>query len=209
MIGLSAIEGRVLGCLIEKERTVPDQYPMTAHALVAACNQTTSRHPVMELSPDEVDAAVTALKAHGLVRLVHPTHGRGVVRYRQVLGDKLALDPAEIAVVGVLLLRGPQTPAEIRSHGERLHRFDTPDEVVAVLEALRERGEPLVDRLDREPGRKGERWGQLVSVESATVGAVDVVATPGLAQRTADLEARVAELSERLATLEQRLGSLD
>lgn len=88
---LSLTEGRILGCLLEKERTVPDQYPLTLSSLVAACNQATSRWPVMALEADEVETAAAALKAHGWARLVHPTHGRGVARYRQVAVDKLAL----------------------------------------------------------------------------------------------------------------------
>lgn len=195
---LSVTEGRVLGCLFEKERTVPDQYPLTLASLVAACNQSTSRSPVMALEADEVEAAATALKAHGWARLVHPTHGRGVVRFRQVAVDKLALAEAEAAVLAVLLLRGPQTPAEIRQHGERLHRFDTVEQVAEVLEHLADRGEPLVRRNDRGAGQKGERWQQIIADEVDTeVGREAPLASPSLAARVTELEERV----ERLETL--------
>lgn len=195
---LSLTEGRVLGCLLEKERTVPDQYPLTLSSLVAACNQTTSRSPVMTLQADEVEAAATALKAHGWARLVHPTHGRAVVRFRQVAVDKLALGDAEAAVLAVLLLRGSQTAAEIRQHGERLHRFDTPEQVIDVLEGLASRGEPLVRRNDRGAGQKGERWQQIIAEEVETeLGREVPLATPSLAARVAELEQRV----ERLETL--------
>jgi uncharacterized protein YceH (UPF0502 family) len=199
---LSVTEGRVLGCLLEKERTVPDQYPLTLSALMAACNQSTSRSPVMALEAHEVEAAATALKAHGWARLVHPTHGRAVVRFRQVAVDKLALGDAEAAVLAVLLLRGPQTPAEVRQHGERLHRFDTVEQVSEVLEHLTDRGEPLVRRLDRTAGHKGERWQQVIAEEVDTdLGREAPLASPSLA-------ARVAELEERLERLELLLRDL-
>src|ERR1700740_1682538 len=103
---LSVIEGRVLGCLMEKERTVPDQYPLSMNALVLACNQSSSREPVMSLDEHEVDAAVTCMKGQGLVRVVHPSHGRSVTRYRQVADEKHELDDAAAAIIAVLLVRG-------------------------------------------------------------------------------------------------------
>lgn len=198
---LSMTEGRVLGCLLEKERTVPDQYPLTLTSLVAACNQTTSRTPVMALDPGEVEAAATALKAHGWARLVHPTHGRGVVRYRQVAVDKLALGEDEAAALAVLLLRGPQTAAEVRQHGERLHAFDTVEAVHEVLDRLAERGEPLVRRLDRIPGQKGERWQQVIADEAPHAAVEAPVASPSLAARVAELEDRVERLEAALRDL--------
>jgi uncharacterized protein len=199
---LSVIEGRVLGCLLEKERTVPDQYPLTLSALVSACNQSSSRSPVMALQADEVEASAAALKAHGWARLVHPSHGRSVVRYRQVAVDKLALGESDAAVLAVLLLRGPQTPAEIRQHGERLHRFSTADEVVEVLQRLADRGEPLVRRADRAVGLKGERWQQIIADEVATEPHGEApLASPSLAARVVELEQRVERLEVLLRDL--------
>jgi uncharacterized protein len=199
---LSVAEGRVLGCLLEKERTVPDQYPLTLSSLVAACNQSTSRTPVMALETHEVEAAAAALKMHGWARLVHPTSGRAVVRYRQVAVDKLALAEAEAAVLAVLLLRGAQTPAEIRQHSERIHRFDSVPEVAEVLDRLAERGEPLVRRLDRVAGHKGERWQQVIAEEVAVEFLAEApLASPSLAARVAELEERVERLEAALRDL--------
>ncbi|MEY2580334.1 MAG: uncharacterized protein QOE09_183, partial [Ilumatobacteraceae bacterium] len=137
---LSVIEGRVLGCLMEKERTVPDQYPLTMNALVSACNQSSSRDPIMALDDFEVDASITSMKTQGLLRIVHPSHGRSVTRYRQVAVEKYELDDPAAAVVAVLLVRGPQTVAELRSRTERLHSFDSANEVEMCLQALLENG---------------------------------------------------------------------
>ena len=198
---LSMTEGRVLGCLLEKERTVPDQYPLTLSALVAACNQSTSRSPVMTLTAHDVESAATALKEHRLVRLVHPAHGSRVVRYRQVLVDTLALSDDEACVVTVLLLRGPHTAAEVRQHGERLHTFGSVEQVTRVLEQLAERGEPLVRRLDRSPGHKGERWQQIIAEEASVPQVEAPVASPSLAARVAELEERVERLEAALRDL--------
>lgn len=199
---LSVTEGRVLGCLLEKERTVPDQYPLTLSTLVAACNQSTSRWPVMALESPEVEAAAAALKAHGWARLVHPTHGRAVVRYRQVAVDKLALGDDEAGVLAVLLLRGAQTAAEVRQHTERLHHFDSVEQVAEVLQRLEDRGEPLVRRLDRALGRKGERWQQVIADEVAAEPRGETpLASPSLAGRVADLEQRVERLEVLLRDL--------
>jgi uncharacterized protein YceH (UPF0502 family) len=165
MIGLSFLEGRVLGCLIEKERTVADQYPLTLNALVAACNQTTSRHPVIQAS-------------------------------------------AEAAVIGVLLLRGALTAAEIRTHGQRWHHFERVEDVDGALDALADRGEPLVERLDRRSGRAGERWVQSVTVAIPRDEPAPIPTGPGPAQQVVELEQRVIDLEARLARLEDRLSDL-
>lgn len=197
---LSAVEGRVLGCLMEKERTVPDQYPMSLNALVLACNQATNREPVLSLEAHEVETAVTSLKAHGLARLVHPTHGRGVTKYRQVLEEKLHLEPGEVAVMALLLLRGPQTPGELRTRADRLHHFHGPDEVESTLRSLAARGEPLARRLERQPGQKEARWQQLVADEAGGAPTVEApIAVEGLPARLAALDARVTRLEALLA----------
>ncbi len=130
---LTTIQGRVLGCLLEKERTTPDQYPLTLNALVLACNQSTSRDPVMHLVDHEVETVLAGLKSETLLRYVHPSHGRSVTRYRQVADEAWALDPPAAALVAVLLLRGPQTVAELRTRTERMHAFESPEAVETVL----------------------------------------------------------------------------
>ncbi len=199
----SVIEGRVLGCLIEKERTVPDQYPLSMNSLVSACNQSSSRDPVMTLDEHEVDAAVSTLKAQGCARIVHPTHGRGVVRVRQVFDEKFALEAADAAVMGVLLVRGPQTAAELRTRTERLHNFDTVADVDTCLHQLAER--QLVQLIERQHGQKEQRWQQLVADEAEQSAAPAAITASGLSGSVVD---RVAQLEERVAKLEAALADL-
>ena len=199
----SVIEGRVLGCLIEKERTVPDQYPLSMNSLVLACNQSSSRDPVMTLDEHEVDAAVSTLKAQGCARIVHPTHGRGVVRVRQVFDEKFALEAADAAVMGVLLVRGPQTAAELRTRTERLHNFDNVADVDTCLHQLAER--QLVQLIERQHGQKEQRWQQLVADEAEQSAAPAAITASGLSGSVVD---RVAQLEERVAKLEAALADL-
>lgn len=196
-------EARVLGCLVEKQRTVPDAYPLTANALLGACNQSSNRDPVVTYDEGTVLAAVDALKGKRLARIVHPSHGRSVTRYRHVLDEALDLDDGELAVLAVLLLRGAQTPGELRTRTERLHRFASGEEVDAALDSLAGREEPLVRRLERRPGERESRWAQLLTGEpsavepraSAPAAAVpETRDDPGLGERVAALEAEVAEL---------------
>jgi hypothetical protein len=216
---LSIVEARVLGCLLEKERTTPEQYPLTLNALVTACNQATSREPVMSLGAREVESTIDGLKAQKLARLVHPSHGRSVTRYRQVLDEFHGWTPAQAAVMALLMLRGPQTTAELRTRAERLHEFGSLDAVETVLAELASRDEPQVERLERQVGQKEPRWRQLIAEEaeqpvgrqafggsSAGVGSGSERA--GLADRVAALEARNAELEERVAKLESALHDL-
>jgi len=199
---LSIIEGRVLGCLLEKERTVPDQYPLTMNVLIAACNQSSARVPVMHLDVNEVEAAVGNMKVDGWVRIVHPSHGRSVTRYRHVADEKLHLDEPALALVATLLVRGPQTSAELRSHCERMHQFASPTAVEAELSGVVDAG--LVQRIERQPGQKEQRWRQLLA-EEAELDSVDALAPAAMAgsmaERLAHLEARVAQLERLLADL--------
>ena len=204
---LSVVEARVVGCLLEKERTVPDQYPLTLNALVSACNQSSSRDPVMHLDDHEVESSIASLKAAGLVRMVHPSHGRSVTRYRQVADETWGLEPDAAAVVAVLLLRGPQTVAELKSRTDRQHAFASLDEVQRVLDELAAR--EMVVRLDRAPGQQADRWRQLLADEPertdvparAAVRRADPDETAALVARVAELEARVAVLEAALADL--------
>lgn len=203
---LSAVEARVVGALLEKERTVPDQYPMSMQALLSACNQSTAREPVMALTVDDVEPAITSLKSQGYARVVHPTHGRGVTKYRQVFEEKLELDLPATAVLAVLLLRGPQTSAELRSRTERLYPFESQQQVDDALADLAGRG--LAQQLERQPGQSAQRWQQLVADEPEFVAPQRAVAASPSGERIATLEATVAELTERVAKLEAALGDL-
>ena len=200
---LSVIEGRVLGCLMEKERTVPDQYPLTMNALVSACNQSSSREPIMALDDFEVDASITSMKAQGLLRIVHPSHGRSVTRYRQVAVEKYELDEAAAAVMAVLLVRGPQTVAELRSRTERLHGFESAAEVETSLQQLQDGA--LVRLLERHVGQKEQRWQQLIAEEAQPVAGPATVVPAAVSGSMAD---RVAQLEERVAKLESALADL-
>ncbi|HVA06619.1 MAG TPA: DUF480 domain-containing protein [Acidimicrobiales bacterium] len=155
---LTAVEARVLGSLVEKELATPQQYPLTMAALVAACNQTSNRDPVVSYDEDGVSSALDSLKEQRLVRFVLPSHGRSVVRYRNVLDEARALDVSERALLAVLLLRGPQTVGELRARTERMTQFDSLNEVEHELSLLASLDVPLARKLHRRPGQKEERW---------------------------------------------------
>ncbi len=155
---LDAVEQRVVGSLLEKEVTVPDTYPLTLNALRTACNQSSSREPVMDLDDATITAAIDALKARGLARIVHAGAGARAAKYRQVLDERLALEPDERALLTVLLLRGPQAPGELRTRTERMHRFADRGAVEACLARLAGRAEPLVRELERRSGQQDARW---------------------------------------------------
>ena len=165
---LSAAQGRVLGALVEKERTTPQGYPLTDNALVAACNQTTSRDPVVSYDLATVRMAVREMRELGLLRTVHRS-GERSDKHRHELEQALGLSAPQAALLAVLLLRGPQTLAELRSRTERLHAFASADEVERELAVMAERDEPLVGLLPRSPGRKEARFGQLLAVPHGSV----------------------------------------
>ncbi|MEO6124499.1 MAG: DUF480 domain-containing protein [Ilumatobacteraceae bacterium] len=203
---LSIVEGRVLGCLLEKERTTPDQYPLTLNALVSACNQSTSRDPVMTVDPNDVDTAITSLKGQGLTRLVHPSHGRSVTRFRQVADEHFTWTTGQAALMAVLLLRGPQTIVELRTRSERQYAFESIDIVDATLLSLAAQDAspdgPVVVLLDRVVGQKELRWQQLIAEEAEHAPRTQSIAPAGgLTDRVAELEARVATLEAALADL--------
>lgn len=162
MIELNPEEVRVVGALAEKQLTTPQQYPLTLNALVAACNQSSSRNPIVSYGERLVESTLAGLKEKHLVRFVHPSHGRSVTRYRQVLEELLGLDERQLALLAVLFLRGAQTVGELRGRTERMAEFAGLDHVEEEMEGLVTRDEPLATRLAREPGRKEMRYAHLL-----------------------------------------------
>lgn len=162
-VELSVEQGRVMGCLVEKQLTTPQQYPLTLNALLLACNQTSNRDPIVHYDEGSVQRTLTTLKELGLVRFVYPSSGRSATRYRQVLGETLRLDDKRQALMAVLLLRGPQTAGELRIRTERMASFEGLGDLMSALEELSARPDPLVLQLDRRPGQKEERWVQLLT----------------------------------------------
>jgi uncharacterized protein YceH (UPF0502 family) len=187
------VELRVLGCLIEKQRTTPDQYPLSLNALRLACNQSTNRDPVVEYDETTIRDALRSLSERGWVRLASGPGSRAA-KYRHLLDDSLHLDDAEISLLGVLMLRGPQTPGELKGRTERLHRFESVPAVEEALGRLIER--EYATRLPRRPGQKEERYAQLIGGGGGDEEAPRPESS--LEERVARLEAEVAELRERL-----------
>ncbi len=218
MTPLSPRQARVVGSLVEKELTTPQQYPLTANALLLACNQSSNREPVVAYTESEVATTLDELRQRGLVRFVLPSHGRSVVRYRQVLGEVLALDALQLALVGVLLLRGPQTVGELRARSGRLADLGSLDAVERELTLLAEHEPPLVARVPRRPGQKEDRWAELLQRPGdTTVGRSGSGATPQpsvssvapAAHAHADDDAAAgSEESGGLAALHQEVASL-
>jgi hypothetical protein len=194
------VQLRVLGCLIEKQRTTPDVYPLSINALRLACNQSTNRDPVVEYDEQTVRAALHALSRQELVRLASGPGSRAV-KYRHLLEEKLQLSGAELSLLAVLLLRGPQTVGELKQRTERMHRFESLAQVSETLDVLVER--ELAARLPRRPGQKEERFEHLLGERSAQPAPPEaeperpVVADP-LEVRIGRLEAQVAELRRLL-----------
>ena len=195
---------RVLGCLLEKERATPDNYPLTMNALLSACNQTTNRNPVVSFNEATVDSAIANLRAAGLVRVVYSRSNRAE-KYRHVLGEELGADGAELAVLSVLMVRGPQTSAEVRTRTERLHPFTDQAEVDATLVRLAERPDPLVVRLPPAPGQKEARWAHLlageVSPEAVAASSAPAAPRSPRADRIEALESAVAALTQEVDRL--------
>ena len=163
---LSLVEARVVGSLAAKQLTTPQQYPLTLNALIMACNQTSNRDPVVAYDDGIVETALSSLKDSGLLRFVHPGHGRSATRYRQVLDERFGLDKRALSLLAVLLLRGPQTLGELRARTERMADFGSLEDVGAELDRMADGPEPLVRQLLRRPGQKEERWAQQLSAPS-------------------------------------------
>jgi uncharacterized protein len=213
---LSLLEARVLGVLVEKAHTVPDSYPLSLNALVSGCNQKTARDPVLNATESEVQVAVDALKS---LSLVFESSGSRVSRYEHNFGRAMGLPSQSVALLAVLMLRGPQTSAELRANCDRLHRFADVSSVDGFLIELAERspekGGPLVVKLPRAPGAREARWGHLlcgaveVSASSVSVDSEDFVAASELASlksRQAAMESEISELRELVERLYAELG---
>src|SRR5215216_3106963 len=159
MYDADAVEIRVLGCLIEKQRTIPDQYPLSLNSLRLACNQSTNRDPIVDYDERTIKAALERMSMRGWTRFASGAGSRAL-KYRHLLDEALGLSGAEISLLAVLMLRGPQTLGELKARAERMHRFDSLEEVQQTLDALDER--ELAVRLPRRPGQKEERYAQLL-----------------------------------------------
>ena len=190
----SAAEIRVLGCLIEKQRTTPDQYPLSLNALRLACNQSTSRDPVVDYDEPTIRAALDALSRRGWVRLASGAGSRAV-KYRHLLDQALSVDDAELSLLAVLMLRGPQTAAELRQRTERLHSFE-PGDAEATLGRLVER--ELAAHHPNRPGERGERFTQLLGAGQPEPSSEPVRAPSA---EDTDLADRVSRLEEEVARL--------
>ena len=208
---LTPAQLRVAGSLVEKSMATPDNYPLTMNALIAACNQTTNREPVVSYEERIVDDALANLKSAGLVRELF-SRGNRVEKYRHVLDEALRVSPPELAVLCVMMLRGPQTLNELRTRTERLHRFDDHDAVETTLRGLADRPDPLVRLLERQPGQREARWTHLLGREAPAsapptdFGAPEALTVPRVHQshrndRLEALEARVAALEKKIAEL--------
>ncbi|WP_065356284.1 YceH family protein [Kluyvera georgiana] len=211
---LTSLEARVIGCLLEKQVTTPEQYPLSINAVATACNQKTNREPVMTLSEAEVQDQLDNLVKRHFLRTVSG-FGNRVTKYEQrfcnsEFGD-LKLSSAEVALVTTLLLRGAQTPGELRGRAQRMHEFADMAEVESTLERLANREDgPFVVRLPREPGKRESRYMHLfsgeVDVQSAAIQSDSPLADDDLRARVEALEGEVAELKQRLDSLLAHLG---
>jgi uncharacterized protein len=196
-VDLDPVEIRVLGCLIEKQRTTPDVYPLSLNSLRAACNQSTNRDPVVDYDEPTIRSALDRLSNRGWVRLASGPGSRAV-KYRHLLDDALSLPDPELALLTVLMLRGAQTPGELKQRAERMYPFDS---LVGIHQTLMELvNRELVARLPRRPGQKEERYAQLLGGDGVEAEAEAPVAASD--DRLARLEERVTRLEEQLAALQ-------
>ena len=200
LVDADAVEIRVLGCMIEKQRTTPDVYPLTLNALRAACNQATNRDPVVSYDEPTIHAALRRLAQRNWARLASGPGSRAV-KFRHLLNEALELGDRELAVLCVLMLRGGQTPGELKSRTERMQAFESLDGVHETLDGLI--GQELVARLPRRPGQKEERYVQLLGGDSEADSAAEEPMPVG------DVEERLSRLEADVASLRQALESLD
>ena len=203
-----AVEVRVLGCLVEKQRTTPDQYPLSLNALRLACNQATNRDPVVDYDEAEIRAALDRLSRRGWARLASGPGSR-VAKFRHLLDEALGRVPSQIALLAVLMLRGPQTPGELKQRVERLYPYGSIEDVDQALDALA--AAELAEKLPRRPGQSQDRWRHLLGDTDAEPGSP----TPeperstnveSVYQTQSPLEQRVARLEQQVAELQRALA---
>jgi uncharacterized protein len=190
-----AVEIRVLGCLIEKQRTTPDSYPLSLNSLRLACNQATNRDPVVEYDERQIKAALERMSDRGWTRFASGASSRAL-KYRHLLDEALSLSDGEISLLAVLMLRGPQTIGELKARTERLHRFDSLEQVAQALDDLARR--ELASPLPRRPGQKEDRYGHLLGGE-----------TDDAAGSEAEVETRAPAGDDRVSGIEARLERLE
>jgi uncharacterized protein YceH (UPF0502 family) len=198
-----AVELRVLGCLIEKQRTTPDQYPLSLNALRLACNQSTNREPVVDYDERTIKAALERLSIRGWTRFASGASSRAL-KYRHLLDEALGLSDAEISLLAVLMLRGPQTLGELKGRAERMHHFGSLEDVEATLDGLA--GRELAARVARRPGQKEDRYAQLLGGGEEAEPEPAITEAPPDLDRVSALERRVDELERALAEFAERLG---
>lgn len=219
---LSVEEARVVACLVEKEATVPDSYPLSLNALRLACNQTSNRHPVVAWDDRTVENALLSLKSMGLVRFVHPSHGGRTIRYRHVADERWRLSKGELAVLAALVLRGPQTTSEVRARTDRMIGTDdgTVEEILDMLTARSP--EPFAARVSRRSSEREARWAAALTGEPETGEPTQEMPRPAAddtgpmppptqagsppSKPPSDLARDVAELWSRVERLERLLG---
>ena len=206
-VDADAVEIRVLGCLIEKQRTTPDVYPLSLNALRLACNQSTNRDPVVDYDEPTIRGAIERLQRKQWARLASGPGSRAI-KYRHLLDDALHLSGAEIALLAVLMLRGPQTLGELKSRVERMHRFESVAEVEETLRALIER--EYVERLPRRAGEREERYRQLLEADAERAAPPPAPAGDGLVRGevAAGIEERVRRLEDMVESLVESIESM-
>ncbi|HMO79960.1 MAG TPA: YceH family protein [Pyrinomonadaceae bacterium] len=205
---INEIEARVLGSLVEKQLTTPEYYPLTLNALTAACNQKSNRDPVMSLGETEILAAIDSLRDKNLVYLYYGSSSRAV-KYKHMLPKVLELDEPAVAVMTLLLLRGAQTVGELRGRSDRLFEFGSLPEVQETLDTLADRDEPLVVRLERQPGQKESRYAHLLSgpAEPTPVVREQVQTSAAVSgNKIEDLEKEIARLSDEVSELRSQFN---
>jgi len=205
-IELTAVEARVLGCLVEKELTTPDYYPLTMNSLVTACNQSSNRDPVVSYDETTVAGGIDSLREKSLIRWVKEARSRAA-KYRHDLQVVPGLSVPERSLLAVLLLRGPQTAGELRTRTDRYHTFASLDEVEAILAGLAAREEPITTKLERQPGQKEARWRQLwADATDLPFAAAPAASPPPPPRIDPSLTDQLADLAERVARIERELG---
>jgi uncharacterized protein YceH (UPF0502 family) len=203
---LDDVEVRVIGSLLEKEITTPEYYPLSLNALLNACNQKSNREPVVSYDEERVLAALDRLRERGLA-LISTGGDNRVPKYLERLAEKFNFDRRELAVLCMLLLRGPQTPGELRGRTQRMHEFDDLDAIESCLNRLMERDPPVVKKLARQAGAKESRYAHLLGGDVSEVApAAEIPERPRESDRIAHLETQVAELRRELDDLKRQLG---